>query len=203
MERSVAITAAVILAVLALPAAGQAGDHSPQADPSRTTVEVGDSGDRLWPFTSRSGFEGRTLVINVIVTEDPVTTQNLLAENVPGEWTRTDLAPKPFGARLHYSESDPSLRWRHAHGAGRYTYVGTGDGEGRWHSSQYQLHVGTYLGSRHHVRAFAPDKKSSWTALQAHSEYWDWFRLRHTVTDVHGTADVLESAFRDSDARTV
>lgn len=35
------------------------------------------------------------------------------------------------------------------------------------------------------------------------AQYWDWFRLRHTVTDVRGTADLLESALQDSDVEAV
>jgi hypothetical protein len=92
--------------------------------------------------------------------------------------------------------------WRGAHGAIRYTYA-EADGDGQWLKQRYQLHVGTYLGTRHHIRAFAPSRDSEWTALQAHSEYWDWFRLRHTVTEVHATADRLEADFRRLDGATV
>jgi hypothetical protein len=39
--------------------------------------------------------------------------------------------------------------------------------------------------------------------LQAHSEYWDWFRLRHTVTDVQGTADRIAGDFRSLERTSV
>jgi len=207
MRRSLAIALAVLaLAVvvpLSAPAAGHAPDRAPQVDPSNTTIEVADSGDRLWPFTSRSkSVDDRTLVINAIVTEDPEETRDVLGENVEDGWDRTKPTRQPLGAQINLAESDSVSNWRHAHGSVRYTYVETDEG-GQWLAQRYQLHVGTYLGSRHHVRAFSPSEESSWTALQAHSEYWDWFRLRHTVTEVWGTADMLEAEFQDSDVESV
>jgi len=201
---ALALLALAVVAALAAPAAGHAQDSSPRAAGSQIIIEVGDSGDRLWPYTSRSErFEDRTLVINTIVTEDPATARALLGANADDGWERTKPARRPLGAQINLAESNSVSGWEHAHGSIRYTYVETGSGEGQWIEQQYQLHVGTYLGSRHHIRAFAPSAASSWTALQAHSEYWDWFRLRHTVTDVRGTATMLESEFRDSEVEAV
>lgn len=198
-----AVAALAVVGALPTPVVGHEPAPAVQADPSNTLIEVDGTGDRLWPFTSRSArFEGRTLVINAIVAEDPATARTLLGEHVEDGWERTNPIRAPLGEQRRLSERDSVSGWRHAHGSVRYTYVETG-GEGQWIRQRYQLHVGTYLGSRHHVRAFAPSEDSSWTALQAHTEYWDWFRLRHTVTDVRGTADMLESEFRDSDVRTV
>jgi hypothetical protein len=209
MRRSLALTLALAVLVLAavglsVPAAGHGPEATPPIDPSATAIEVDGTGDRLWPFTSRSkSVEGRTLVINAIVTADPATARTLLGENVENSWERTAPIRTPLGAQISLSERQPPSNWRHAHGSVRYTYVETAGGDGQWIRQRYQLHVGAYLGSRHHVRAFAPSAESTWTALQAHSEYWDWFRLRHTVTDVRGTADLLESRFQDSDVQTV
>lgn len=201
---ALAVLALAVVATLSVPAAGHAQGRSPQADGAQIIIEVGDSGDQLWPYTSRSErFEDRTLVINTIVTEGPETVRALLSANVDDGWVRTKPIRKPLGGRIPLAESNSMSGWEHAHGSIRYTYVETGSGEGQWIEQQYQLHVGTYLGSRHHIRAFAPSAASSWTALQAHSEYWDWFRLRHTVTDVRGTADMLESEFRDSGVEAV
>ena len=193
-------------ALLALSAsvAGHAPDDAPQVAASEPIIEVDGTGDRLWPFTSRSErFEGRTLVINAIIVEDPQTSRAILGENVEDGWDRTKPTRQPLGAQIRLAESNSVSSWKHAHGSVRYTYVETKGSKGQWLEQRYQLHVGTYLGSRHHVRAFAPSEKSSWTALQAHSEYWDWFRLRHTVTDIKGTADMLETEFQDSDVETV
>jgi hypothetical protein len=201
---ALAVLAFAVVLALSAPAAGHAPDRSPQVDGSVTIIEVGNAGDRLWPYTSSSeSFEDRTLVINAIITEDPADARELLGENVEDGWDRTKPTRQPLGAQIQLAESNSVSSWRHAHGSMRYTYVETGSGDGQWLEQQYQLHVGTYLGSRHHVRAFAPSDESSWTALQAHSEYWDWFRLRHTVTSVRGTADMLESEFQESDVRTV
>jgi len=49
---------------------------------------------------------------------------------------------------------------------------------------------------RHHIRAYRSDA-DDWTAIQVHEEYFDWFRLRHTVTDIHGPARVIEDDFID------
>ena len=76
-------------------------------------------------------------------------------------------------------------------------------GDGEWLQQRYQLHGGTYLGTRHHIRAFAPSERPQWTALQAHSEHWDWFRLRHIVTDVRGTATLLADDSRTLGGTTV
>ncbi|WP_324663329.1 hypothetical protein [Haloarcula sediminis] len=208
MGRSLAaLLAALALAtVLALsaPAVGHAQDRGQQADGSQTIIEVDASGDQLWPYTSRSAsFEDRTLVINAIITEDPETARAILGENVEDGWDRTKPTRQPLGAQINLAQTNSVSSWQHAHGSVRYTYVETGAGEGQWLEQAYQLHVGTYLGSRHHVRAFAPSDDSSWTALQAHSEYWDWFRLRHTVTDIRGTADMLETELQDSDVEAV
>jgi hypothetical protein len=85
------------------------------------------------------------------------------------------------------------VEWDRAEGSTRYTYVRVG-GQDRWIDESYQLHAGTYFGSRLHIRAYeAP--RGEWTAVQIHSEHWDWFRLRHTVTGVSDAQRGLESEF--------
>ena len=180
------------------------GDQQTKETPP-TTVAVGSDGDRLWPYTSRArSFESRTLVLNVIVMADPKTVERRLDSRAGRNWTtssRTTLLPDTDGPFEPERVDSP---WRSAHGSVRYTYAETGKaGDGEWLKQRYQLHVGTYLGTRHHIRAFAPSERSSWTALQAHSEYWDWFRLRHTVTDVRGTADLLEADFQSMNETAV
>ena len=88
------------------------------------------------------------------------------------------------------------IEWRDAHGAVRYSYVDTkpGKGGGQWIEESYQLRSGPYLGSRLHVRAYA-SPTGEWTALQVHEDYWDWFRLRHTVPDTRESANRIESEF--------
>ncbi|SFG91220.1 hypothetical protein SAMN04488063_3263 [Halopelagius inordinatus] len=87
--------------------------------------------------------------------------------------------------------------WQPARGSSRYTYV-TADpnASGRWIESRYQLATGAYLGQRTHIRAY-PGPFGNWTAFQAHTEYWDWFRLRHTVTGVAPGARFVEQDLRE------
>ena len=86
--------------------------------------------------------------------------------------------------------------WNPARGAARYTYVADSAGSGQWVESEYQLATGTYLGSRTHIRAY-PGPDDNWTALQAHTEYWDWFRLRHSVTGIAEGGRTVEGDLRD------
>lgn len=88
------------------------------------------------------------------------------------------------------------FEWADAHGSTRYTYVdGTPrGGSGQWLDESFQIHAGAYLGSRHHIRAYAAPR-DDWTAIQVHQEYWDWFRLRHTVTDIRNARNQLEGEF--------
>lgn len=95
--------------------------------------------------------------------------------------------------------SDDALapEWRNAEGAARYTYVSTEpNASGEWVTADYQLASGTYFGERTHIRAYTSERLN-WTAIQAHNEYWDWFRLRHTVTGVAPGARFVEQDLRD------
>ncbi|WP_216824870.1 hypothetical protein [Salinigranum rubrum] len=56
--------------------------------------------------------------------------------------------------------------------------------------------MGTYFGQRTHLRAYS-SRSGNWTALQTHTEYWDWFRVRHTVTGVAAGARFVEHDLRD------
>lgn len=98
------------------------------------------------------------------------------------------------------SAEDPlealGVEWRIAHGGTRYTYMESG--EGRWLAESYQLYDGTYLGSRYHIRAYeSMTPGEDWTAMQAHQEHWDWFRLRHTVTSTRAARQHVESDLID------
>lgn len=139
---------------------------------------------QIWPYTSRAAsFDSRTLAVNVLVYASPGQTYWVLTREAPTEW---EEAPPDAG-----EERVDEARWGEASGATRYTYVEYG-GEGEWLVERYQLAVGDYLGSRMHVRAYGRIG-GNWTALQAHNEYWDWFRLRHTVTDVSKAQAAVET----------
>jgi len=67
---------------------------------------------------------------------------------------------------------------------------------GAWITETDQLHDGTYLGARHHIRLYeSPYESDNWVAIQAHSEHWDWFRLRHTVHGTEAAQNRVEDEF--------
>ena len=132
----------------------------------------------LWPAVA--------LALDVVVRGDPERVRRVLETRSGADWNATSSEGR-------VTES----LWAPARGAARYTYVATdADGSGRWVASAYQLAVGTYLGQRTHIRAY-PATGSNWTALQAHTEYWDWFRLRHSVTGIRPGSAYLERDLRD------
>ncbi|MFT4931050.1 MAG: hypothetical protein ACI91T_000925, partial [Natronomonas sp.] len=136
-------------------------------------------------------------------------------------WTETPAEKEGAGAETFAAEVEDGnetagnptvVLWRPAQGSTRYAYVvvdgedggdsgdasGDDDGtDGRWLTESYQLHDGTYFGSRTHVRAYE-DPRGEWTAMQAHEEYWDWFRLRHTVVGVGSAQRTVERDFMDA-----
>ncbi|AQL42533.1 hypothetical protein BV210_07330 [Halorientalis sp. IM1011] len=117
------------------------------------------------------------------VTDNGTANGTANATEAPGPGPRQALQKRIF-------------EWADAHGSTRYTYFdGTPrGGSGQWVDESYQIHAGAYLGSRHHIRAYAAPR-DDWTAIQVHQEYWDWFRLRHTVTDIRNARNQLEAEF--------
>lgn len=175
--------------VLASPVTNQ--NPGEVGEPTRTEATVRfvepahDGTVELWPFTSRAeSFDRTTLPINVVVREDAETVRRVLTnegsralrEN-DGEWE----------TRIPEGEHDEAagIEWGLGHGANRYTFVRTPDG-GWWMAQSEQLRDGSYFGSQYHLRIYAPASSDRWTAIQAHHEHYDWFRLRHTVDTVSG-----------------
>lgn len=211
---------ALLLAVLAAGAVGPAllpgapgGDASvggadaandASAEPPFHVVR-GEAGttDRtaVWPYTSRSrSFAGRTLPLNLIVEGDVDATRRHLERSSRGDWNETRGSFEDEGVGEGYVRPNgTATAWGQATGSTRLTYVvGPGErlDEGRWLLESYQLHDGDYLGARHHIRAYAaPDPDEEWTAMQAHREHWDWFRLRHTVGSVEESQSYVEREF--------
>ncbi|MFW5903533.1 MAG: hypothetical protein ACOCS7_02215 [Halolamina sp.] len=152
-------------------------------DPSGT-YELED-GNRLWPYTStRLDVSGRTLPINVFVPTSPERTSAMLAGG-PGDW-KTD---EPAADAETYSVG----RWGKAAGADRFTARVPAAADPVWMSETAQLADGHYLGEREHVRIYGPEN-GEWSALQAHGEHWDWFRLRHSVDDLENARDGVTAA---------
>jgi len=173
-----------------------ASDREHPPPPAGRLVSPGEIEGVLWPYTSkRRASGGRTLALNVVVRGDPDRVRRAFADRSGLNWTAVDgegNVTEPVWEQRNVSESD----WTRARGSDRYTYVAAVDGRGgEWVDSTYQLGVGTYLGRRTHIRAY-PGRGGEWTALQVHTEYWDWFRLRHTVTGVEAGAEVVERDLR-------
>ena len=167
-------------------------------------VTPGDGGTDLWPYTaSARSYDSRTLGINVVIYGDSDEVHTALTERSALEWEDEQLHEGDADSDTVSTdriELDPEadelsdvISWGEAEGSTRYTYFETG-GEGEWVDESYQLHAGTYLGERRHIRAY-DDPAGEWTAVQIHEEHWDWFRLRHTVTGISESQRELESEF--------
>ena len=169
-------------------------------------IEPVDDGTLLWPYTAKSKRHGaRTLAINLVIRGDPETVREAMLNRSGPTWTETP--PEKAGAEAETFAAEIAggnetggtaelVFWSPARGSTRYAYV-VDEGTGRWLTESYQIHDGTYFGRRTHVRAYE-DPQGEWTAMQAHDEYWDWFRLRHTVTGVASAQRTVERDFMDA-----
>ncbi len=160
-------------------------------------IQPDENGSHVWPYTSRDrSTDERTLALNVIVHGDDERVQRALVAQDELEWEELD--PDEEDEAEAYEDEEDAIQWDDAHGSTRYTYVDTEPhgGDGVWIDESYQLHSGTYLGSRHHIRAYTTEH-DDWTAIQVHQEHFDFFRLRHTVTDIQQSQNTLEGEFLD------
>jgi hypothetical protein len=189
------------------------GSSEPERTPSEVKlvdVRENSSAD-LWPYTSRRHDYGSlTLPINVVVKANASRVWYALMYQTDARWNETTgewagIGPEDETAARNGSD----VAWMNARGSTRYTYVyvppgaeslRSGDPGGTtvgWMDATYQLHDGAYFGTRHHVRVYAGGSGSnSWSAIQAHTEHWDWFRLRHTVGSLARAQKYVEGQFR-------
>ena len=170
-------------------------DERPAPEVDEGALMEVDGEYQIWPYTSRSeSVDGRTLAINVVFHDDGDTVRDALEAREEADWRETDDEE---------TDAEPDLvrdivvrDWEDAHGSTRYTYF-EGPSGGAWVTESFELHNGEYLGSRDHIRAYeSPDE--AYTAVQIHEEYYDWFRLRHTVPDINDPAVRLENDFIES-----
>jgi hypothetical protein len=180
---------------------------------SSQLVQPAENGSYLWPYTSRQRSpQGRSLAVNLVVYGDDERVRRVLTERSSLNWELTgpednetlvadERAGRETGeeARTQPVEFEESaVDWNDAHGSTRYSYIDARPrgGDATWTVESFQVHAGNYFGSRHHIRAYTLPE-TEWTALQVHQEYWDWFRLRHTVTDIRDARTELENDFID------
>lgn len=179
------------------------GVHTEQVD-DPTLVTPAENGTEMWPYTSkRQRYDSRTLGVNMVFFGPPTDIRTALTRRSEYEWERQQTHDGDASAQTYSEERvrlDPDaenltgiVEWDPAEGSTRYTYFELDD-DGRWVEESYQLHAGTYFGSRMHIRAY-DDPQGEWTAIQVHDEYWDWFRLRHTVTGLSEPQRELEDEF--------
>jgi hypothetical protein len=187
---------------------GPGGASADERPPAEQLLEPADTESFVWPYTSRGRTtEERTLALNVVIVGSPEAVRAALTDRSELTWEPTESDRGVDGnvtisenvsisENVTFPENVTISAWNPARGAARYTYVADSSRSGQWVESEYQLATGTYLGSRTHIRAY-PGPDDNWTALQAHTEYWDWYRLRHTVTGVAEGARVVEGDLRD------
>ncbi|TKX74665.1 hypothetical protein EXE46_08175 [Halorubrum sp. GN11_10-6_MGM] len=205
MNRAAVVVALLAVVGVALVLSGFVGGatEEPAVDDVADDRLIEVDGDyRLWPYTSRTTtVEGRTLAINVVFHADAAATRAAIEGDSVADWEETDPdeAAATVGDGDHLREF-VARDWRDAHSSLRYSYV-AGPSGGAWLTETFELHDGSYLGIRDHLRAYeSPD--GAYTAIQAHEEYYDWFRLRHTVPDIDAPATRLEGEFVESDRAT-
>lgn len=205
-----AVTAAVLIPVGGPSAEATGGQPAPE---ELNLVPVREnSSTLLWPYTSRrQSFDTATLPINVVVEDDVSFVRFLLTASPHATWNVTDEPTGVDDAQVtrNGSTGEPesgvilngtAIEWTSAPGSTRYTFVyDESEEEGRWLAETYQLHDGDYLGTRYHVRLYGdPSGTTGWTAIQAHREHWDWFRLRHTVDSVGQAQSYVENEFYEA-----
>lgn len=202
MRRIAAVGVILVLLLLTVSLADGGGptEPAPSGDSTVELVPV-ENNNSLWPYTSKGRVHAsRTLAMNVLVGEDPETVARILRGLPERDWQPTNESVEEPNVSVDTGDEVVELQWQDAHGSTRYTYVDW-NGVGRWLSEYDQLHEGWYLLERDHVRIYAVDDGGDWTALQVHQEYWDWFRLRHTVTDVSASRDRLVDELTDRSYR--
>jgi hypothetical protein len=200
-----AVIVAALLAVVLLAPASPLVERTPAEEPTTDDVRFvrpADEGTELWPYTSRARPFGRaTLPVNAVVLADADTVYRLLAFTPERErrlyWNATAETWVPGRPdQGNVTINGTGCYWAESSGSTRYTFMRSSDGS-TWTDATDQLHDGTYFGSRYHLRLYAEQSGNrSWTAVQAHHEHWDWFRLRHDVNSLVRAKQYLERDFR-------
>ncbi|MFW6458838.1 MAG: hypothetical protein ACOCY6_05465 [Halodesulfurarchaeum sp.] len=182
--------------------------EAPQGpEPEVYYPENSDSG--FWPYLSKNKVLSQHSPINLVVRGDSEQVVRLLTEVPERDWDETrDVSSneslllsdnETYENRTHINETlandtienvskgesrtDPTqIPWIRAAGAVRFAYIDPGEDEPYWTTETLQVDDGDYYGSRVHIRMYeAPNPDDEWVAMQAHTEHFDWFTLRHRV----------------------
>lgn len=209
MVRRRAVLVLVMAAVVLLVAGPLGQDGEAPASEPRTVnnvdyVEPGkDNQVKMWPYTSRRrSFDEVTLPMNVVVRAEAETVTQALAagesDDTVLQWNKSAQSWEPGPPDDGRTLNGTDIRWRSSDGANRYTFLLAGN-ETRWMDATYQMHDGHYFGARYHLRLYEGGSgNGTWTAIQGHYEYWDWFQLSHDVTSLSRARYHIERDFRGS-----
>ncbi|MEM4781443.1 MAG: hypothetical protein QXG03_07795, partial [Halalkalicoccus sp.] len=210
MRRSVVITLvlfAIALSVVGAPSAftsPSASDVAPEEDDRPETVQFEDAQSGFWPYlNARESFEKRS-PINVVVRGETEEVVRLLTEEGDGEWVETDderedAESETYAVLAEEQHHATGLEWGEAAGTTRYAWIDPGNGDGgHWTTETLQLDNGDYYGHRMHIRLYeSPNSDDRWVAMQAHTEHFDWFTLRHRVDGVEAAQLAVEREFME------
>jgi len=202
----IAMVTVLAIATIAAPIADPVEPEplTPEDEERRISFEGYESG--VWPYLSKEQSFRRTSPINVVVRGETGDVMRILRERGQGDWEEVPpeeqgAAPgehTPGGGMTNASADGVAIDWETTDGATRYAYVDDGDG-GEWIDETAQLHDGDYYGHRYHIRLYeSPTGSEPWVAMQAHSEHFDWFTLRHAVHGTEDSQDRVEAAFVDA-----
>ncbi|WP_290811833.1 hypothetical protein [Halovivax sp.] len=213
MRRSIVIGLA-LLAVGFLFVGGPSllvGSSAEEVAPSQTEspelVEFEDSESGFWEYLSAREAHDRRSPINVVVRGDAEQVVRMM-QLADEDWEETDEEHEDadqftysIGGDNQTAEENAShtalpteIPWGEAAGTTRYAYVDLGPGEEtRWTTETLQLDDGDYYGQRYHIRLYeSPNPDDEWVAMQAHTEHFDWFTLRHRVDGVEAAQSRVE-----------
>lgn len=201
----IALVAVLLVAALAPPTTS--APQEPLTDDHRDrriSFEGYDSG--VWPYLSSEPSFRRTSPVNVVVKGEPEAVVDILRgedgdfRNLTGDEREATAGEEVFGDPQANGSRPENLApaWEATEGATRYAYLEDGNGGGTWSTETAQLQDGTYYGHRHHIRIYAsPSEDEPWVAMQAHSEHFNWFTLRHEVHGTQRAQERIESVFLD------
>jgi hypothetical protein len=176
-------------------------DVLPEEDEERDLVRFEDSESAFWAYlNAEESFEKRS-PINVVVRGETEEVVRLLTEEGETDWEELDeehedAEPGTYSFLADEGHHATGTEWGEAAGTTRYAYVDPGDGDGQWVTETLQLEDGDYYGHRMHIRLYeAPNEDDRWVAMQAHTEHFDWFTLRHRVDGVEAAQLAIERDF--------
>ncbi|AGB36195.1 hypothetical protein [Natronococcus occultus] len=173
-------------------------------------VSLEDSESEFWRFLSPEAEFRERSPINVIVRGETEDVLRAMSERDDGEWEEIEdveeeteaEAPGEFENATVLEEEHrhaTGIAWGEADGTTRYAWVDPGEGEdGYWATESLQLEDGDYYGQRYHIRLYeSPNPDDEWLAMQAHTEHFDWFTLRHRVDGVEAAQLRVEQDFME------